>query len=240
MKKLSLSFLLLAFILPSLEAQDAGFKIPEQSSRSSRQAAATGAGPVNAGAAVLSSMDVLDTTQIIASGDTISIRILEDRREALQQQVAVTGEVQAPYVGLVTARGKTCRDLAFTIKKELEKNFFQHATVVIAIDKINPEDAIKTREQELDFYVMFGIVAKQGKYDLPANEDISISQAILRAGGFAQFANKEKVKIIRKTPQGNKTILVNVDGIMRQGDLEKDVFIRKDDVIIVEEKTVNF
>jgi polysaccharide biosynthesis/export protein len=242
MKKFSLSFsfLLLAVVLPSLEAQDAGFKIPDQTSRSSQQASGASGGTVNAGAAVLSSMDVLDTSNIIASGDTISIRILEDRKPALQQQVAVTGEVQAPYVGLVTAKGKTCRDLAFNIKKELEKNFFQHATVVIAIDKINPEDAIKTREQELDFYVMFGIVAKQGKYDLPANEDISISQAILRAGGFAQFANKEKVKIIRKTPQGNKTILVNVDGIMRQGDLERDVFLRKDDVIIVEELKFNF
>lgn len=185
-------------------------------------------------------MDVLDNNQPISVGDTISIRILEDRRDSLQQVVAVTGEVQSPYVGLVTARGKTCRELAYAIKKELEKNFFQHATVVIAIDRFNPEDVMKTKEYDLEFYVMFGIVAKQGKYDLPANEDISISQAILRAGGFAQFANKEKVKIIRKTPQGNKTIMVNVDGIMRQGDLERDVFIRKDDVIIVEEKTVNF
>jgi polysaccharide export outer membrane protein len=239
MKKLSLSFLLLSLVLPSLKAQDAGFRTPE--SRSSRQtAAATQTGSVNAGAAVLSSMDVLDNSQTIATGDTISIRILEDRRDALQQVVAVTGEVQAPYVGLVHAKGKTCRELAFAIKKELEKNFFKNANVVIAIDKINVEDAMRMREVDLEFYVMFGIVARQGKYDLPANEDISISQAILRAGGFAQFANKERVKIIRKTPHGNKTILVNVDGIMRHGDLDKDVFVRKDDVIIVEEKSVNF
>jgi polysaccharide export outer membrane protein len=238
MKKLTLSFLLLTVVLPNLSAQDPGFRIPESSR--SRQAAAAPAGAVNPGAAVLSSMDVLDNNQAISPGDTISIRILEDRRDALQQVVAVTGEVQAPYVGLVTARGKTCRDLAFTIKKELEKNFFQHATVMVAIDRFDPETAMKTKEYELDFYVMFGIVARQGKYDLPANEDISISQAILRAGGFAQFANKEKVKIIRKTPQGNKTILVNVDGIMRRGDLARDVFIRKDDVIIVEEKNINF
>jgi protein involved in polysaccharide export with SLBB domain len=239
MKKLSLSLLLLAVSLPALKAQDPGFRIPESAS-SARQASAVATGSANAGAAVLSSMDVLDNNQPIASGDLISIRVLEDRKEALQMQVAVTGEVQVPYVGLVTAKGKTCRELAFSIKKELEKNFFQHATVVIAIDKINNEDAMRIRDVELDFYVMFGIVAKQGKYDLPSNEDISISQAILRAGGFAQFANKEKVKIIRKTPQGNKTIMVNVDGIMRQGDLERDVFIRKDDVIIVEEKIVNF
>jgi protein involved in polysaccharide export with SLBB domain len=239
MKKTALSFVLLAIALPGLEAQDPGFKIPDLP-RGSRQSNAVSSGPVNAGAAVLSSMDVLDNTQAIAAGDTISIRVLEDRRDALQQVVAVTGEVQAPYVGLVSAKGKTCRELAFTIKRELEKNFFQHATVVIAIDKINPDDAIKMREVDLEFYVMFGIVARQGKYDLPHNEDITISQAILRAGGFAQFANKERVKIIRKTPQGNKTILVDVDGIMRRGDLERDVYIRKDDVIIVEEKTVNF
>jgi polysaccharide biosynthesis/export protein len=239
MKKLSLSLLLLAVVLPNLEAQDPGFRIPEPS-RSARQSSTSSNASANAGAAVLTSMDVLDNNRPISSGDTISIRILEDRRDALQQVVAVTGEVQAPYVGLVNARGKTCRDLAYTIKKELEKNFFKNATVVIAIDKLNEKTQMEEREVDLEFYVMFGIVAKQGKYDLPANEDISISQAILRAGGFAQFANKERVKIIRKTPHGNKTILVNVDGIMRQGDLEKDVFIRKDDVIIVEEKTVNF
>ena len=189
---------------------------------------------------MLSSMDVLDNQQSISTGDLVSIRVLEDRRDAVQQKVAVTGEVNAPYVGLVTAKGKTCRELAFAIKKELEKNFFQHATVVIAIDQINEKDAKSWGERELDFYVMFGIVARQGKYELPENEDISISQAILRAGGFAQFANKQKVKIIRKTPQGNKTILVNVHDIMQMGNLDKDVYIRKDDVIIVEEKTVNF
>ena len=74
----------------------------------------------------------------------------------------------------------------------------------------------------------------------PDGDNITISQAILRAGGFAQFANKEKVKVIRKTPQGNKTIMVNVHDIMQMGNLEKDIYIRKDDVIIVEEKTINF
>jgi protein involved in polysaccharide export with SLBB domain len=185
-------------------------------------------------------MDVLDDKQPISEGDRISIRILEDRREALQIRVAVTGEIQAPYVGLVSAKGKTCKQLALQVKKELEKNFFKTATVVIAIDEYNPETQKKWAGEDLEFYVMFGIVAKQGKYDLPSNEDISISQAILRAGGFTQFANKEKVKIIRKTPTGNKTILVNVDSIMRQGDLDRDVFVRKDDVIIVEELTWNF
>jgi protein involved in polysaccharide export with SLBB domain len=236
MKKTLFILVLLAASLPA-DAQDAGFRSAEPA-RPSRAPVQTGS--VNAGAAVLTSMDVLDNNRPISVGDTISIKIIEDRREPQQQQVAVTGEVLAPYVGLVNAKGKTCRDLAYTIKRELEKNFFTKATVVIAIDKLNERDQIAEGAIDLEFYVMFGIVAKQGKYDLPTNEDITISQAILRAGGFAQFANKERVKIVRKTPQGNKTILVNVDGIMRKGDLERDIFIRKDDVIIVEELNWNF
>jgi polysaccharide export outer membrane protein len=224
-------------VTASLNAQDPGFRVPESAKR---QSAAAPSGPINAGAAVLTSMDVLDDNRPIASGDTISIKIIEDRRDPLQQRVAMTGEVQAPYIGLITAKGRTCRELAYAIKRELEKNFFKNATVVVAIDQYDPETMMKEREIDLEFYVMFGFVARQGKYDLPTNEDITISQAILRAGGFAQFANKKKVKIVRKTPQGNKTILVNVDGIMQAGDLEKDIYLRKDDVIIVEELTWNF
>ena len=70
---------------------------------------------------------------------------------------------------------------------------------------------------------------------------MTISQAILRAGGFAQFANPKKVKLVRQLPNGeNKTILVNCDDIMRKGNLNKDIYIRNGDVVIVDERKVNF
>jgi len=239
MNRLHFTVFLFAFtFLSQTQGQDPGFRSAEP--RSVRSSPTASSGPVNAGAAVLTSMDVLDNNRPISSGDLISIRILEDRREPLQQKVAVTGEVNAPYIGLVTAKGKTCRELAYTMKRELEKNFFKTATVVIAIDQINEKDRIIDETYDIEFYVMFGFVARQGKYDLPENEDITISQAILRAGGFAAFANKEEVKIVRKTPQGNKNILVDVNAIMAKGELEQDIYIRKDDVIIVKEKVVNF
>ena len=87
---------------------------------------------------------------------------------------------------------------------------------------------------------MFGFVLKQGKYDLPPTEDVTISQAILRAGGFAQFADKEHVRIVRTTPQGEKSILVDVSSIMVKGQMQKDIYLRKNDVVIIPEKTVNF
>lgn len=172
-------------------------------------------------------------------GYVVSIRILEDRKDAVQQRVAVTGEVQVPYIGLVRAAGRTCRELAYSIKRDLEKSFFISATVVIAIDQIPETDSIYSKEMET--YTVFGFVLKQGKYDLPATEDVTISQAILRAGGFAQFADKKHVRIVRSTPsQGEKTILVDVESIMVKGQMQKDIYIRKNDVLIIPEKTVNF
>ncbi|MFM2168738.1 MAG: hypothetical protein RIS79_3109 [Verrucomicrobiota bacterium] len=183
-------------------------------------------------------MDVLDNSKTIQPGYVVSIRILEDRKDAVQQKVAVTGEVQVPYIGLVRAAGRTCQELAYSIKRDLEKSFFISATVVIAIDQV-PEgrDIYST---ELEIYTVFGFVLKQGKYDLPATEDVTISQAILRAGGFAQFADKEHVKIVRTTPSGEKTILVDVTSIMVKGQMQKDIYLRKNDVVIIPEKTVNF
>jgi hypothetical protein len=46
--------------------------------------------------------------------------------------------------------------------------------------------------------------------------------------------------VVRQTPQGAKNILVNVDQIMRKGRMEKDIPLRKGDVIIVDEVKVNF
>ncbi len=219
-------------------AQDPGFRPLEPARKPAVVGNSGGGSGAITGAAILTSMENLDNTHPIQVDYIISIRIVEDRKDAVQQKVAVTGEVQVPYIGLVTAKGRSCRELAYTIKRDLEKSYFISATVLIAIDQIPITEGI--RSEELDSYTMFGFVLKQGKYDLPKHEDLTISQAILRSGGFAQFADVKHVKIVRTTGQGEKTILVNVDNVMRKGLLQNDIYIRRNDVIIVPEKKINF
>ena len=77
-------------------------------------------------------------------------------------------------------------------------------------------------------------------HDRAAIQTCHDPQAVLRAGGFAQFANPKKVRLVRTTPQGRKAILVNLDDVMRRGNLNNDVYIRDGDVIIIDEKNVNF
>ena len=59
----------------------------------------------------LMGMQELDNVQRLKPGYVVSIRILEDKRDAIHQIIAVTGEIQAPYLGLLKADGLTCRGL---------------------------------------------------------------------------------------------------------------------------------
>ena len=241
------STIFLSFVLASsgvVIGQDPGFQ-PAQTPKVAAQPATgnNSASDVKT-AALINSMEQLDNSRPLQPGYEVSFRILEDRAEPISLRVLESGDVQAPHVGLVRADGKTCRELALAIKTELERSYYQKATVIIAIDRI-PE----SRQRGVpgapyrgigELFTIFGQVARQGTYELPDDTDLSITQAILTAGGQAQFANLKKVKIIRKTPSGNKNILVDVDSIMTKGALERDIFIRAGDVIIIPEKTVNF
>lgn len=234
-------FSLCSLFATSIFAQDPGYQAPTPR-RTQTQAPSSAPSNVMASAALMNSMEALDNTLPIQPGDIISMRIVEDRSDPIQIPVGATGEVYAPHIGLVKAAGRTSRELAFAVKAELEKSYYKQATVVVAIDRRREDEGrnLRTRFEDLEFFTVYGQVLRQGKYELPSDEDVTISQAILRAGGFAQFANPQKVKLVRKTPQGNKTILVNLDTIMRRGNMDYDVYLRNNDVIIVDEKKVNF
>ena len=191
---------------------------------------------VNDAAAVVSSttsMDVLDSTRKLGMGDRLSYRVVEERRQPVGLMVADSGEVEVPLIGRVKASGRTCKELALAIKPLLEHDYFFKATVIIGLDAVS----IKSRGR----VYLSGQVRQQGPIEIPPDERFTLSKAILKAGGFADFANKKKIKLIRKTADGiGQTTIVDLDAITVHGHLEKDPEILPDDTIIVPEKFVNF
>lgn len=88
---------------------------------------------------------------------------------------------------------------------------------------------------------LLGEVTRQGALPLSLDEDMTLAKAILGSGGFAQFANDSKVKILRKAPDGSKqTLVVDVGRILKTGAFEDDVPLENGDVIIVPEKMLGF
>lgn len=229
-----------------LGAQDPGFRDPEPRRQPATSAASAAPRDDTASSAArISSMEQLDASRALKVGDLVSLRIVEDRDKVLSLLVQDSGDIQAPFIGLVRAAGRTCRDVAFYMKKELEKQYFQQATVIVALERAYVPPGRDARnpwvQDDMAYITIYGQVIRQGRYELAPEEDLTVSQAILRAGGFSQFAKDTSVKVIRKVPgRSNVTIIVNLKDVMTKGRLEKDIPIRGGDVIIVDEKLVNF
>ncbi len=175
----------------------------------------------------------LDDQQRLGPGDRVRYRVVEDQDEPKSLTLTDTGDLEVPYFGLVHAAGKTSQQLAKEIKGLLEKDLYYQATVVIAVELAN-----KTRVTGRVYVT--GQVRNRGGFDLPAGETITISKAILNAGGFSDFSDKRNVRLVRKGPEGKKTFVVNVLDIWEKGDLDKDLVVEPNDLIVVPARLMNY
>lgn len=175
------------------------------------------------------SMTVLDDKKRLGSNDYVSFRVVEDRdNESQHLRVNDNGELEVPYIGLVPASGKSCKELAYNVKAALEREYYYHATVIIAVDRVSEKSRGK-------IYV-YGSVKGQGPQEIPADESYTVSKAIIRAGGFGDFANKRKVKLTRK---GGQDFVVDLKRVIEEGHSEEDVVLQPDDQIYVPQRLIN-
>jgi protein involved in polysaccharide export with SLBB domain len=174
-------------------------------------------------------MAALDDKKRLGSNDYVSLRVVEDRDNEFQRlRVNDNGELEVPYIGLVPAAGKSCKELAYSVKAALEREYYFHATVIIALDHVSEKSRGKV-------YV-YGSVKGQGPQEIPADESYTVSKAIIRAGGFGDFANKRKVKVTRK---GGHDFVVDLKRVIEEGHSEEDLVVQPDDQIYVPQRLIN-
>jgi polysaccharide export outer membrane protein len=175
------------------------------------------------------SMSVLDDKKKLGANDYISFRVVEDRdNESQRLRVNDNGELEVPYVGLVPAQGKSCKELAYTIKSLLEREYYYHATVILAVDRVS--------EKSKGRIYVYGSVKGQGPQEIPFDESYTVSKAIIKAGGFGDFANKRKVKLTRKNGQ---EFTVDLKRVIEEGHTDEDLELQPDDQIYVPQRLIN-
>ncbi len=178
-------------------------------------------------AAPFGEMSLLDESTPLQVGDRILYRVYEDRDPPIALYVNDRGEIDAPVLGWTEASGLTCKELAFAIKEKLEVDFYKRATVII---KHNPADTVRGR------VTLVGEVARPGVFTVSHDEVLTVSEAILRGGGFLRSADRTRVLLIRDDPdssEGEIEIEVNVEEIFEQGRSENDRIVQSDDMILV-------
>ena len=178
-------------------------------------------------------MDELNDHSKLSNGDTVSYRVIEEQQAPMLLTISDSGELTIPLVGIVSAKGKTCKQLAYELKPRLEKQYFYHATVIIGLETFSTHPLGKV-------YLM-GQVQRQGAVEIPSNETLTVSQAILLVGGLADFADKRKVKLVRKKADGTtQTTIVDLVEILEKGHTDRDPPVQPEDTIIVPQRLINF
>ncbi len=182
-------------------------------------------------AAQLNSMDALNNDRKLAVGDSVSYRVIEEQKDPVFLTVKDSGELSIPLVGLYPVLGKTCKEVAMELRPLLQKDYFYKATVIVGLETQSTRSLGKV-------YIM-GYVHAQGAIELPSNEALTVSKAVLLNGGLADFADKHHVKLIRKGPDGkNTTRNVDIDAIYK-GKSTDDPVLQPGDTINVPEKLIN-
>ena len=178
--------------------------------------------------------NVLDDKYRLVIGDQLSFQVIEDEDDPVHLVVTDSGDLQVPYIGRYPAVGKTCKELAQDLKVELEKAYYKQATVIIAVDS-KPGSRGKV--------YLVGAIGAPGPQDISSDEQLTVSKAILRAGGFTGYADEKNVKVTRSAgagASGEKTFIVNVSRILENGKTEDDMPLQPGDLIFVPERMIRF
>ena len=156
---------------------------------------------------------------ILGSEDVIEISVWKE--ESLSKIVLIRpdGKISLPLIGDIQAAGLTAEELKENIGKALI-DYVDSPTVSVIVQQIN----------SLKIFIQ-GEVARPGVLDLRSNT--TLLQAISLAGGFTEWAKKDKVFVLRRS--GDKVIRIPVDyeKILSGEDLGQNILLKRGDTIVV-------
>jgi polysaccharide export outer membrane protein len=159
---------------------------------------------------------------VIGKGDLLEISIwdLEDIGKVTIKEVIVhpDGRIVFPFVGALEVSGLTIPRLTAKITEVLSRYIK------------NPQVAVILKKEKGKRVFIIGEVLKQGFYDVSLGS--RLLEVLALSGGPTQRAGLNKVRLIRET----KVIPINLDKIIRKGDMRKNVILEEGDVLFVPEK----
>jgi polysaccharide biosynthesis/export protein len=155
----------------------------------------------------------------IGVGDILRITTWKEPDLSLEaSMVRSDGKITFPLINDIQAQGKS----TMALKAELEKKLAEYVEAPnVTITLENPVSQ--------KFYIL-GEVINTGEY--PIIKKLTVMQAFALAGGFTEWASKNKILLIRRGDGKETTIVIKYNDILK-GDFSKDIPLMADDTIIV-------
>jgi len=124
---------------------------------------------------------------VIQSGDVLQIRVFNQPDMSTRVRVRDDGKVSIPFLNDVVVVGLTPNQLAQQLQTRL-KEFINAPVVTVSLEETRPFSIS-----------VIGEVTKAGVYVLPPGA--GVLQALAAAGGLTQYASKDKIFVVRESPE---------------------------------------
>ena len=156
---------------------------------------------------------------LIGPGDVLSVDVWKEPDLSKQVTVRLDGNISLPLVNDIKAAGLTCGAL----RKYLSIRYQDYVELA--------EVSVTLLESHSKKIYLLGKINSPGEYVLQKN--MTIVQAISLAGGLAEWADAEDIRLIRRINGVEQTFRVDYDAIVTGEDLSQNVLLQPDDTIFV-------
>jgi polysaccharide export outer membrane protein len=156
---------------------------------------------------------------VIGPEDVLYIHVWKEEALTRTVPVRMDGKISLPLIQEVKAAGLTPLQLKEVLMRKF-KEFIENPIVSVTVTEVN----------SYKVFVM-GQVKTPGVHRL--RSETTLTQIIVMAGGFTEWANQRKIVIVRKEDGREKRIKVNYKKIMDSGNPNSDVILKAGDTIVV-------
>ena len=151
------------------------------------------------------------STYRIKAGDQIQIYVWGEERLQREMRVLPDGTIAFPLVGQVAVRGRLPQEVEALIRGGLSSQYRGEV----------PQVTVSVVAPAPTQFTVVGRVSSAGTFE--TNRPINVLEALSLAGGATEFANLDKIVVLRKTTDGGlMPIEANVKSLMR-GDVDPSV-----------------
>lgn len=163
----------------------------------------------------------VDKIYVIGPEDILRIQVWGELRLSGDFIVRPDGHISMNLINEIEAAGKTCQQLGTDISERLKSGDFMK----------NPSVNVQVVDVRSKKYYINGEVNKPGQYYLVT--PTTVLEALNNAGGFRDFANKKKIRILRTTADGMKEFRFDYNSVIKGKKVDENIQLKPGDQIIV-------
>ncbi|MHC4259025.1 MAG: polysaccharide biosynthesis/export family protein [Planctomycetota bacterium] len=174
----------------------------------------------------LGNMENVPTVSEFILGPGDELRISVYRHDDLTQEVRIgpSGKIMCPLAGDVQASGLSIFQVRDSIRDGLSRYI------------VNPQVSVSILSAQSQKIIVLGEVRSPGFF--PSDMPMSLVEVVARAGGVTADAEQRNVLLIRGGMENPDVKVLNLEKVLKTGDLTENVVVRGGDIVYMPRSTI--